>query len=111
MPLTQHRVNGIFFSAMKKIGPNDPCPCNSGKKLKKCCIVAAQNPNINTPAKQIARRVAMRWANTVGHCKELLEDLNLGQQRIAEFDEVRKSEPKSLTDIPLIGEPWNRWAY
>jgi hypothetical protein len=22
---------------MKKIGRNDPCPCNSGKKFKKCC--------------------------------------------------------------------------
>lgn len=22
----------------KKIGRNDPCPCNSGKKFKKCCI-------------------------------------------------------------------------
>ena len=21
----------------KKIGPNDPCPCGSGKKYKKCC--------------------------------------------------------------------------
>jgi uncharacterized protein YecA (UPF0149 family) len=21
-----------------KIGRNDPCPCNSGKKYKKCCI-------------------------------------------------------------------------
>jgi len=21
----------------KKIGPNDPCPCGSGKKFKKCC--------------------------------------------------------------------------
>ena len=20
-----------------KVGPNDPCPCGSGKKLKKCC--------------------------------------------------------------------------
>ena len=23
---------------MPKIGRNDPCPCNSGKKYKKCCI-------------------------------------------------------------------------
>jgi len=23
-----------------KIGRNDPCPCNSGKKYKKCCAVA-----------------------------------------------------------------------
>ena len=22
----------------KKIGRNDPCPCGSGKKYKKCCI-------------------------------------------------------------------------
>ena len=21
----------------KKVGPNDPCPCGSGKKYKKCC--------------------------------------------------------------------------
>ncbi len=23
--------------AVKKVGPNDPCPCGSGKKYKKCC--------------------------------------------------------------------------
>ncbi len=25
----------------KKIGRNDPCPCGSGKKYKKCCITKA----------------------------------------------------------------------
>ena len=24
--------------AEKKVGPNDPCPCGSGKKYKKCCM-------------------------------------------------------------------------
>jgi len=24
-------------AAGKKIGRNDPCPCGSGKKYKKCC--------------------------------------------------------------------------
>ncbi|RYZ84342.1 MAG: DUF1186 domain-containing protein, partial [Proteobacteria bacterium] len=24
-----------------KIGRNDPCPCGSGKKYKKCCLNAA----------------------------------------------------------------------
>ncbi|GAB2045838.1 preprotein translocase subunit SecA [Agathobaculum sp. TL06] len=28
----------------KKIGPNDPCPCGSGKKYKKCCYLKADNP-------------------------------------------------------------------
>jgi uncharacterized protein YecA (UPF0149 family) len=26
--------------AMPKIGRNDPCPCGSGKKHKKCCGAA-----------------------------------------------------------------------
>ena len=30
--------------AGKKIGPNDPCPCGSGKKYKKCCYLKADNP-------------------------------------------------------------------
>jgi hypothetical protein len=25
-----------------KVGRNEPCPCGSGKKFKKCCIGAAQ---------------------------------------------------------------------
>jgi peptide deformylase len=28
----------IPFKAEKKIGPNEPCPCRSGKKFKKCCM-------------------------------------------------------------------------
>jgi len=25
---------------MEKVGRNDPCPCGSGKKFKKCCEMA-----------------------------------------------------------------------
>jgi SWIM/SEC-C metal-binding protein len=28
-------------TAEEKIGRNDPCPCNSGKKYKKCCGIKA----------------------------------------------------------------------
>jgi preprotein translocase subunit SecA len=27
----------------KKIGRNDPCPCGSGKKYKKCCLGKDEN--------------------------------------------------------------------
>lgn len=27
-----------FLNAKKKVGRNDPCPCGSGKKYKKCCL-------------------------------------------------------------------------
>ncbi|MBP3388189.1 MAG: SEC-C domain-containing protein [Clostridia bacterium] len=27
----------------EKIGPNDPCPCGSGKKYKRCCMGNEEN--------------------------------------------------------------------
>ena len=30
-------INGGTVMSEKKIYPNDPCPCGSGKKYKKCC--------------------------------------------------------------------------
>ena len=30
-------LNGEPIRVEKKIYPNDPCPCGSGKKYKKCC--------------------------------------------------------------------------
>ena len=29
---------GTFTNPFKQIGRNDPCPCGSGKKFKKCCL-------------------------------------------------------------------------
>jgi len=29
-----------FVNALRDVGRNDPCPCGSGKKYKKCCLVA-----------------------------------------------------------------------
>ena len=35
---------------MSKPGRNDPCPCGSGKKHKKCCLVATAAPQAPAPA-------------------------------------------------------------
>jgi tetratricopeptide (TPR) repeat protein len=32
------RLHSTFLGASKKVGRNDPCPCGSGKKYKKCCL-------------------------------------------------------------------------
>lgn len=32
---------------MEKVGRNDPCPCGSGKKFKKCCELKQQHKKIN----------------------------------------------------------------
>ena len=34
----QHRVNATIRRVQSKVGRNDPCPCGSGKKYKKCCL-------------------------------------------------------------------------
>ena len=31
----------------KKVGPNDPCPCGSGKKYKKCCMQKDKQASLN----------------------------------------------------------------
>lgn len=31
-------------SAMPKVGRNEPCPCGSGAKFKKCCLNATSHP-------------------------------------------------------------------
>lgn len=33
----EYRLSKQFINNEPKIGPNDPCPCGSGKKYKKCC--------------------------------------------------------------------------
>ncbi len=34
-------------NAAKKVGPNDPCPCGSGKKYKKCCMQKDKAAGLN----------------------------------------------------------------
>jgi hypothetical protein len=37
--LVDDMLEGPYVRAEPKIGRNDPCPCGSGKKYKKCCMV------------------------------------------------------------------------
>ncbi len=36
--LKKYRGHSVSVRTYKKIGRNEPCPCESGKKFKKCCI-------------------------------------------------------------------------
>ena len=39
-----------------KVGRNDPCPCGSGKKYKKCCL-RAEAAAVETPEELLRRRI------------------------------------------------------
>jgi hypothetical protein len=36
--------NGSAINLFKAVGRNDPCPCGSGRKYKKCCLTARAGP-------------------------------------------------------------------
>lgn len=44
-PVNPHHEIGALPAERKKIFRNDPCPCGSGKKFKKCCLWK-DNPRI-----------------------------------------------------------------
>jgi methionyl aminopeptidase len=51
----------------KKVGRNDPCPCGSGLKYKKCCL----NTQLTlTWAEADASRIRLKSASDVGHIRE-----------------------------------------
>jgi hypothetical protein len=40
-PLTDWRLSEPVINPLRNIGRNDPCPCGSGRKFKKCCLAQA----------------------------------------------------------------------
>lgn len=42
---------------MDKIGRNDPCPCGSGKKYKKCCYLKQQLPKIQNLPPEVVKKL------------------------------------------------------
>ena len=53
-----------------KVGPNDPCPCGSGKKYKKCCrdkdLAAERGQNANELSEKIVCAAACHQNGTLG---------------------------------------------
>jgi methionyl aminopeptidase len=45
---------------LKKIGRNDPCPCGSGKKYKKCCLGKENVQNSRMAAETYARKYKIK---------------------------------------------------
>jgi hypothetical protein len=58
------------------IGRNDPCPCGSGKKYKKCCLIR-QELDAQTQA-VIEEKEFQEW---------LAKDLVIGQQNLKDYND------------------------
>ncbi|MEI6578546.1 MAG: SEC-C metal-binding domain-containing protein [Eubacteriales bacterium] len=52
----------------KKVGRNDPCPCGSGKKYKKCCFGAKDDPAFTNPANFLQSYKSIRKESRIKQC-------------------------------------------
>ncbi|MHB8095019.1 MAG: YecA family protein, partial [Candidatus Aminicenantales bacterium] len=106
---------------MKKIGRNDPCPCGSGKKYKKCCLMIhgiLENRFHQPPAhildelnmKLLAERIKQ---NKYGMVRPIIQDDFDGNRFIAVGNELHYSTDwKTFPDFlmsyikRLLGKEW-----
>jgi SEC-C motif len=65
----------------KKIGRNDPCPCGSRKKYKKCCLGIRPNPSVTLKEPPLHLQAKIQ--------QHFLERTRAEARRRAEYGEVR----------------------
>jgi hypothetical protein len=51
---------------MQKVGRNDPCPCGSGKKFKKCCEEKVRHKKFEATVISTADNPLLKKAKQIG---------------------------------------------
>lgn len=88
---------------MTKIGRNDPCPCGSGKKYKKCCaeISSTSAPKkALTEAKTKAELLAKKWMGSLS--ADTVESADKPLQLFLDVFKVR--DPRALEAVKSLGK-------
>lgn len=107
-----------------KLGRNDPCPCGSGLKFKKCCLSKMEKGNQSPPPEVIekARRLLQqkmeanrRWVERYGHVPQPITTENFGKRLIAVRNNIYAMETREyfgdfLRDYPgiVFGDEWRK---
>lgn len=101
---------------MTKVGRNEPCPCGSGKKFKKCC-----GRDESPPLKDILLPADQRTGTPLDDYMELLPLLALHEQKIIQFEadgaELKKSRKnfekryRPGEDNGLMDSHYISWLY
>ena len=84
---------------MGKIGRNDPCPCGSGKKYKKCCMLKEKRIKFLDPLEVIKK---CGWCN-----KEIPEDheiFSLDLRAHSDFNVNRYAGQSFLIELITINK-------
>jgi len=79
---------------MAQIGRNDPCPCGSGKKYKKCCLAKEEAAASRIRGEQSAVQTALEWLQT-NYPEEVSEAVYVGF-----MGELEEEELETLEALP-----------
>lgn len=91
---------------MGKIEPNQPCPCGSNKKYKKCCRLKEPTPQIWTPGSQANYPMWSFGEDPLDRDSNRIIDLiNNGR-----LDEAEEGAKKLLIDYPEVNDGYDRLA-
>lgn len=89
--LSERNKNIINFptTKRKKIGRNDPCPCGSGKKYKKCCAIL-ENTKTAQLSPEECRDFYETWYGLMGFVNEKLNVVNV---------KIKPEYPNAVSDV------------
>lgn len=78
----------------RKVGPNEPCPCGSGKKYKKCCRNKPEDERSSSTERSIRER-NLNFFDIIVHI--------LGFNKTADWAEIRRSlTDQKIADIHKV---------
>ena len=92
---------------MTKIGRNEPCPCGSGKKYKKCCgINIVENYDVNAVNDELYAFHGELISFTNNHFVDVIDKQAALYEHAEEMDEIYKTGlvPWIVTKLPLPEE-------
>ncbi len=75
-----------------KVGRNDPCPCGSGKKYKKCCALTEKEPDFSLPED-------MRTGTPLDEYMFLLQGVSLYHQMLTDYDDDKRELNRAAKDF------------
>ena len=79
----------LLYQMAKKIGRNDPCPCGSGKKYKKCCALTEIHEPLFPPLE--------RTGTLFDDYMEIIPLVALYEQRVMDFEKDGRELKKAVS--------------
>ena len=92
---------------MRKVGRNDPCPCGSGKKFKKCHLGRSEElfpEGMSEISEEASRKITELPRVSYGQSGEMLDSLDI-QELTGSSIGIKFVDLKKYRDLDLAGYP------